>query len=126
MKDNLSAAPVVHSGMRRRELLLAAVIAVAPVSAGTTGRISGTVRDSAGAPVVRIKVTATSGETGVKTAVTTNKNGVYGFLNLSPGVYMLTAEASGFKPISKPGIVVHVDSVIQTDLVLEPDAGAPK
>jgi protocatechuate 3,4-dioxygenase beta subunit len=112
--------------MRRRELLLAAMLTAVPVSAGTTGRISGTVRDSAGSPVARVKVTATSSETGVKTAVTTNKNGVYGFLTLSPGIYTLTTDANGFKPLNKPGIVVHVESAIQTDLVLEPEAGATK
>lgn len=122
MKNNVIAAVAGRCGMRRRDLLLAALIAAAPALAGTTGRISGTVRDSAGSPVVKVKVTATSGETGLKTAVTTNKNGVYGFLTLIPGVYSLTTEASGFKPATKAGIVVHVDSVIQTDLVLEPEA----
>jgi Carboxypeptidase regulatory-like domain len=126
MKKNVIAAPVGHARLRRRELLIAAVLSATPGVAGTTGRIAGTVRDSSGSPVAQVKVEATSGKTGAKTTVTTNKNGAYGFLTLMPGVYSLATEAAGFKPLNKPGIVVHVDSVIQMDLVIEPDAPAAK
>ena len=100
-------------------LALVAITAVALLLAGTTGRVSGIVSDSAGAPVAGVRVTVVDKAKGLKSSATTNKKGQYSFLNLGAGVYSLSVEADGFKPLSRD-IVVHVDSMLQTDLTLEP------
>src|SRR5580704_6044556 len=102
--------------------LPAAGLAVFPSLAGTTGRISGVLKDSAGAVIAGAQLTATNTATGVKSSASTDKKGAYGFLTLSAGRYDLHAEAKGFKPQNRPGVIVHVDDVIRIDLVLETDA----
>jgi hypothetical protein len=119
--------PGVRTGLRSRgstiRLLVfsfAAIAGLASAWAGTTGRISGTVGDSGGAVVAGAKVTATNASTGLKATVTSDKKGLYSFITLLPGVYDIAVDAKGFKPLSKPGVGVHVDSAVKVDLVLEP------
>jgi hypothetical protein len=107
-------------------MLWACVLAFRPVWGGTTGRISGFVKDAHGSPLPKIKISVTSTAMGIKTIATTDKNGLYNFLTLAAGTYVLGVEAKGFKPVVRPGIVVHVDSAIQIDLVLDPDGSESK
>ncbi len=123
MDDNVIAG---RAGTHLRRILLASMLAFLPAWAGTTGRISGVVKDANGSPVPKIKVSVTSTTMGVKTTATTDKNGLYSFLTLTAGTYVLGVEAKGFKPVVRTGIVVHVDSAIQMDLVLDPDASESK
>ena len=60
------------------------------------GRISGFVKDPSGATVANAKVTVRN-NTGVERQATTNESGYYVISNVPPGLYIMTAEATGFQ-----------------------------
>src|SRR3981081_4403267 len=66
----------------------------APVAQEITGSIQGEVKDQAGAVVPNATVTAASAQRNFK--ATTDKEGLYRFNSLQPGVYTVTASAKGF------------------------------
>ena len=88
--------------MLTKRLILAAlsVIALSTISAsgqGTSGEISGRVKDPQGASVPGATVTATNLDTPFKRQVTTNDDGYYKFVGLPVGRYEVRAEHQGFK-----------------------------
>ena len=91
----------VHMIVRRNALvLLGALVALAwsgPVRAqGTEGKLVGVVRDTTGAVVPGVTVTATHQSTGASRNTTTGDDGSYS-LALSPGSYNVTASLPGFR-----------------------------
>src|SRR6476619_2210924 len=62
----------------------------------TDSNLTGTVNDPSGAALPGAKVELTNEATGVKTATTTDTNGLYRFNNMPIGRYDVTASASGF------------------------------
>jgi len=93
-------------------VLTAAIVCVtlstAPVFAGTTGTISGTVTDSAsGAPVANATVAAVS-PSGSRTT-TTDSKGFFALQALSPDTYTLSVQATGYEAVSTPGVAVFQD-----------------
>ncbi|HEY7818575.1 MAG TPA: carboxypeptidase-like regulatory domain-containing protein, partial [Vicinamibacteria bacterium] len=67
----------------------------------TTGGITGTVTDDTGAVLPGVTVDLT-GEyvMGSQTSIT-NENGVYRFMNLTPGTYNLAFSIAGFAPFNR-------------------------
>src|SRR5436190_3981875 len=59
--------------------------------------LQGTVRDANGAAVANATVTARNTGTNVTREVTTNEDGFYKIVNLTPGPYELTVQASNYK-----------------------------
>ena len=97
----------------------------APALCGTTGSISGMIKDSSGAPIAGARITVTNPGMGIKQNTTSGKNGSYRFPTLLPGQYELHAEANNFKPQSRTGLVVHVNGALRIDVTLEgEDSGA--
>jgi len=83
-------------------LLLIGFIAGVPVCAQKiTGDVSGTVTDASGAAVAGATVRAENAETGEKQSATTNDTGFFRIVNLNPGQYRLSVEASGFKTMER-------------------------
>jgi hypothetical protein len=79
-------------------LLLVLLISGSALFAQTaTGEVSGTITDPTGAFVAGAKVTLTNRDTGISRTTTTNGSGLYVFINLQPGRYVLVAEQAGFK-----------------------------
>ncbi|HWP43995.1 MAG TPA: carboxypeptidase-like regulatory domain-containing protein, partial [Blastocatellia bacterium] len=81
-------------------LMLALCLATSAVPAmaqsqASTGQIAGSVVDSQGAAIARATVKVTNTQTGLERKVTTNDNGLYNIVLLPPGVYKVSAEASG-------------------------------
>ena len=64
-------------------------------------------------------VTATNIETNVPSATTTNGEGDYSILYLTPGMYTLSVELSGFKKMSREGLEVRIGDRLTVDGVLE-------
>jgi protocatechuate 3,4-dioxygenase beta subunit len=95
---------------------------VAQAICGTTGSISGLIKDAAGSPVAGARITLTNSGTGIKQNVTSGRNGSYRFPNVLPGDYELQTEAKNFKPQSRKGLVVHVDGAIRINVTLEADS----
>jgi Carboxypeptidase regulatory-like domain/TonB-dependent Receptor Plug Domain len=95
----------------RRLIVFTALLALAsasPVVAQetTSGSIQGTVMDSQGAPVPGATVTLTS-EQGARVYVTEG-DGTFFAPYLTPGVYAMRVELSGFSPIEQKDIVVRL------------------
>jgi Carboxypeptidase regulatory-like domain len=77
--------------------------------AGTTGGITGYVRDTDGAPVAAAKVTASSPSE--VTSTTTDSTGHFEFLSLAPDTYTLGASKENYQDSSVTGITVFADQV---------------
>src|SRR5215208_8342859 len=83
------------------------------------GGITGRIVDSQNARMPGVTVTATNIATNVVTTTTTNSEGDYQILFLNPGTYTVTAELSGFKKVSRPGIEVTIGEKIDVNMTLD-------
>jgi hypothetical protein len=91
-----------------------------PVAAQSTfGSISGTVTDASGAAMPDATVTLTNSATSAKQTVTTGSDGLYSFVNLTPGSYVLEVEKQGFKHFKRDPVVVQVQQKVQLDIPME-------
>jgi hypothetical protein len=81
--------------------------------------VLGTVRDKSGAIVADAKVTITNTATGVNLSRTTDVHGGFEFPNIRVGVYLLTAEKSGFAMAMAENVGVNIGTRQRVDLVLE-------
>src|SRR6266702_4322675 len=66
------------------------------------GKISGFIKDPSGATIANAKVTVRN-NAAVERQTTTNESGYYVITNVPPGVYTMTAEASGFQKFESTG-----------------------
>ena len=66
------------------------------VAQSDLGKISGFLKDPSGATIANAKVTVRN-NTGVERQTTTNDSGYYVVTNVPPGLYTMTAEATGFQ-----------------------------
>src|SRR5439155_17155301 len=95
---------------------LASTIAWAQVE---TAQISGIIKDSTGAVLPGVQVTATQTATGAKRSTVSNETGNYVLPSLPTGPYMLQAELPGFKSHVQTGIVLQVDDSPTINVVLQ-------
>ncbi|MCC6368543.1 MAG: carboxypeptidase regulatory-like domain-containing protein [Bryobacterales bacterium] len=72
----------------------------------THGFFSGTVTDSARAPVPGVKIAMREQSTGIRLEGLTNEAGVYRFVGLEPGTYTLEYSKDGFESIRLEGILL--------------------
>jgi len=100
--------------------VLVLAFSLAAVAQTYEGRILGTVTDKLGGAIKDAKVTITNVDTGVSRGLVTNEAGDYVAPSLPPGVYRITAEATGFKKIERLGVRLEVAKDARIDLVLEP------
>ncbi|MDQ6932186.1 MAG: TonB-dependent receptor [Candidatus Eremiobacteraeota bacterium] len=106
------------------KLFIAAVILIiagclwsarVPAMAGTTGTITGTVRDAeSGAPVGNVRVTATAASGSQST--TTNSTGFYSLQALIPDTYTVAFQVSGYNAGSQAGVTVQQDLISKIDM----------
>ncbi len=87
--------------------------------AGTTGSISGTLKDSSGAVIPGAKIQLTNTAQGVEKKGESDANGSYSFPGLPVGRYDVLIEAAGFKTEKKTGLVVDADSSLRVDATME-------
>jgi len=83
------------------------------------GSITGTIKDPTGSVVMGAAVTATSSAQGIETKAATDSRGVYTFPSLPVGRYDVRVEAPGFRPLSRTGVIIDVDSAVHLDVTLE-------
>lgn len=101
-------------------LFSAFVLLFAPTaSASPTGSIAGAVKDSSGALISSAKLTLVNIATNAKVEATSDSNGEFQFLQLSPAVYSLNVEAAGFKKMVMDSIVVEVDQITHVEATLQ-------
>jgi hypothetical protein len=100
-------------------LLLSAHIALGQANSNAAD-LQGIVKDSTGAVVANASVTARNPGTNFSRSVTTNDEGFYRIVNLPPGDYEVTVEATNFKKSVLPKVTVTVGQSAELDISLEP------
>ncbi len=83
------------------------------------GTLLGTVSDPSGAAVPNIKVTATDKATGTVRETTTNASGNYTMPDLTPGTYIVTVAAQGFKMEQRENIDLLSNTSTRVDVDLQ-------
>jgi len=96
-------------------LILSAAFAHAQAGRGS---ISGLVSDPSGAVVNGAKVTALNHATGVTLHTVTSDAGLYSFVSLTPGHYVVTASQKGFENVAQDNVLVTVDQVTTVNIAL--------
>ena len=91
------------------------------ISQTVSTRVSGVVKDTAGATVPGAKVTLIDTSTKDQKTATTSDEGTFSIPDVRVGTYIVTVEATGFKKLQVNNIEAHVDiPVVLNGLVLEP------
>src|SRR5688572_4315162 len=85
-------------------------IGLAHAQAVSTAQINGTVRDTSGAALPGVTITATQTATGLKREVTTDENGSYVLTSLPIGPYQIDATLRGFRAFRQTGLVLEVSA----------------
>src|SRR5215831_5149795 len=106
----------------KRKLTLSIALAIAAIGLASlayaqteTGRIAGTVFDPSGAVIPNAMVSVKSAATGLARQTTTTRAGTYAMTNLQPGRYAVTAEATGFAPVTQTADIT-VGAAIAVDV----------
>ncbi|HEV7967771.1 MAG TPA: TonB-dependent receptor [Candidatus Acidoferrales bacterium] len=87
---------------------------------GNLGRILGTITDQSGGVISGAMVTVVDTQRGTSRTLTTDQAGQYIAPDLSPGTYMVRAEAAGFKRLERSGLSLEVGKDVRIDLTLQP------
>jgi hypothetical protein len=82
------------------------------------GSISGVVSDPSGATINVAKVTALNQATGVALHTVTSEAGLYSFVSLTPGTYVVTASHEGFESVAQDKVLVTVDQATTANIAL--------
>jgi outer membrane receptor protein involved in Fe transport len=85
-----------------------------------TGKITGEVRDEAGAPLpgVTVEISSPALMGGPRSQLTT-ENGSYHFINLPPGTYKIVFALSGFQRVERQNVKVSLNSTVTEDISLK-------
>ena len=111
---------VLHMGCRTIPVLVFGLLLGSTVLFGqsTSGSITGTVKDNAGAVVPEATVTVTNPQTNFTRTAASNTAGNYNFPNLSPGLYNVRAEHEGFQTEVRNSIELQVQQTARLDFKL--------
>lgn len=90
----------------------------------STTSLRGTVVDKSGAAVANATVTLSSAERAFSRTTTSSPEGAYEFLQLTPGAYQISVQASGFKKYEQKGIHLLVNTPATANIALEVGATA--
>lgn len=139
----MKAIPVLETQLIRRVrylsvfvfALLCCLISAVPATAQSfNASLIGEVKDANEAIVSGAAVTVTNKATGSQQNTVTSDNGIFTFERLAPGEYELAIEATNFKRLLEPNLVLETNSTRRINLVLETgnisetvtvEAGAP-
>ncbi len=108
------------SGPRVSVVLAACLLAAAPLARAQetiTGSLQGQVVDSQNLAVPGASVTVTSDQ-GERT-YTTDRNGRFFALYLSPGIYRVRIELEGFRPVEQPDVNLRLAQRLELSFVLQ-------
>ncbi len=81
--------------------------------------ISGRVTDPTGAVVPGVSLKLQSAERGTTEETTTNRDGIYIFPAVQPGVYHITARKEGFRQVDEVGVTANVQAHIEQNFRLQ-------
>src|SRR5258708_496841 len=105
--------------MRVKLLIVLLLSASGLVSQEFRGGFSGSVTDSTGAFLPKVKIVATQVATGAKSTTVSEASGEYTIPFLAPGEYSISAEAPGFKRFVRNGITLSVSEHPVIDIRME-------
>ncbi len=110
-----------HFGLLRALLLvvLLSVVSAVGFAQESRGSITGKVIDPQSAVVPSATVVITNDATGISSRITTNQTGYYEVEFLTPGIYTVTAEMTGFKKLVRAGITLNTGDRLAVDLQLQ-------
>lgn len=98
------------------------ILTSSPAYAQGSGTLTGTILDTATKrPVADVVVTVTSPALQGEQTVVTDSAGSYRIPNLPPGDYTLRLEGDGYKPYSRGGITMRLDTTIRVNAELLPE-----
>jgi hypothetical protein len=106
----------------RVHLVLALVLLVNPSTAfaqAASATLVGTIKDTTGAVLPGVTITAQNSETGEVRTTVTNTDGAYRITNLPRGRYSVTSELSGFKTVRQEGVLLTVGDTVRLDVSLD-------
>jgi hypothetical protein len=83
------------------------------------GSLIGNVTDPNGAVIPKAAVTVTDQATGVVTTTASDSSGMYQFIALQPGSYIVKVSVSGFKTYERRGVTISLNNVTRDDAALE-------
>src|SRR5262245_7190118 len=106
------------SGFRAIALVLGLLAALPSFAQTPTATLTGTVRDSTGAILPAVTVTATNSEKNASQTLVSNDAGSYVFPALLPGTYSISADLPGFKKFLRDGITLQVNQTVRIDIEL--------
>jgi len=98
--------------------LALAGVAALPRAAAAQAELTGEVRDATGTAVADARVTVTEATTNRTLAVRTSAQGLFTVPSLSPGLYRIAAEATGFRPAVRDGVQLATGQRVRIDLKL--------
>jgi hypothetical protein len=96
------------------------MITAAAAQGSYQAQVRGTVTDQSGAIVVKAAVTITNDATNIAQTATSDEHGQYFFTGLTPAVYKVKVQASGFRSSEKENVVLQVDQQTSVDFVIHP------
>jgi hypothetical protein len=96
-------------------LLLGPAIALAQ---SDTATLTGAVKDTSGAVIPGVTVTARHTGTNEVRSVVSNTDGLYRITNLPRGTYEVKAEVQGFQTINQTGVLVTVGETVRLDFAM--------
>ncbi len=102
-----------------KQAALAAMLSAVLAAQDPRGGISGTVLDSSDAAIPGVTVRASNVETGVDAVAVSNASGNYQIPFLTPGIYRITAEVTGFKRFVRDKIEVRVGETVGLNIRME-------
>ena len=85
----------------------------------TAAQLGGRITDQTGAVVADATVVVTNSSTGIKTDTSSNDQGNFTAPLLEPGTYEISVEKTGFRPVKRSGIILHVNQTARIDFKLE-------
>ena len=97
----------------------AMTLCVPSASAQVSAAISGSVKDSTGADVPSVTVTARNVETGAERTTVTDAGGLYKFLALPVGAYEVRAAKEGFNEAIRTGLHLSLGQQANVDIALQ-------
>lgn len=103
---------------------LSLTLVLASLAGAQTASLNGTVTDASGALVQDATVTATNPATNVARSVQTGAAGVYSLNELVPGLYDLTIEKTGFRPVRFAEVTLTVDQALTLNAKLDVGSAA--
>jgi hypothetical protein len=106
-------------GVRYLVFALALFLAAPAAAQEFRGRITGVVKDSSGAVLPGVTVTATSPALIQPQVATTGEDGSYRLIALPAGVYDITFELAGFQTVKREGIRVVINVTLPVDAELK-------